>query len=102
MKDIKTIDHFLVAGIIGLVLILFVAYSQPSTLNDFDLSDISPNGLLSKVGVLLSIAGLLSFFYGIPQSFYILLTNILRSLYAIAFILVSYCSGEDWQCFNHL
>ena len=86
-------------GIIGLAIILFVAYTQPSILIAFHFGDASPNGLLTKLGVILSIVGILAFFYGFPQSFYIFTTNILRFIYVIGFAAASYCSENDWQCF---
>ncbi|MDX1351351.1 MAG: hypothetical protein R3279_13930 [Putridiphycobacter sp.] len=99
MKAISNIDRYLMVGIIGLAMILFVAYNQPSILNAFNFADATPNGLLAKLGAILSIVGLLAFFYGFPQSFYIFTTNVLRFIYVIGFGIASYCSENDWQCF---
>ena len=62
MKAISNIDRYLMVGIIGLAMILFVAYTQPLILNAFNIGDATPNGLLAKLGAILSIVGLFAFF----------------------------------------
>ena len=99
MNKLGKADWLLIAGVLGVAILVGVAYVQPSAMNDVQLEDLSPIGISIKLGVLLLIAGLLAFFHGIPESLFSSSRNVCRLIYAAGFGLASYCSGNDWQCF---
>ena len=61
MNKLGKADWLLIAGAIGVAVLVGVVYVQPSAMNDLQLEDLSPIGISIKVGALLSIAGLLAF-----------------------------------------
>ncbi len=99
MNKLGKADWLLIAGAIGVAVLVGVVYVQPSAMNDLQLEDLSPIGISIKVGALLSIAGLLAFFDGMPESLLNTSRNVCRMTYAAGFGVASYCSGNDWQCF---
>jgi len=98
-KEISNADRILFAGFIGCAIMLLVAYAQPAALNEFQLNDLSPAGIMAKLGALMAAGGLLAFLYGIPESLTESRRNALRLLYTVGFIAASFCSESDWQCF---
>jgi len=99
MKKIETVDFLLLGGFVGFVIILGSANFKPDTLQNASLDDFSLGGLIVKIGALLSIAGLMAFFYEIQESLRNSVRNSFRVLYSLGFIAASYCSPE-WQCFG--
>ena len=99
MNELGKADWLLIAGALGFAIVVGVAYVQPSAMNDVQLEDLSPIGILIKLGALLSIAGLFAFFQGMPESLSSISRNVCRLTYAVGFGMASYCSGNDWQCF---
>jgi hypothetical protein len=67
--------------------------------HEVQLGDLSPTGILIKPGGFFSIAGLIAFFQGMPESLTSGKNNLCRALYAAGFVVVSYCSALDWACF---
>ena len=101
MYRVGKIEALLLAGFFGFVILLYVAYTKPVALNNVTLGDLSQIGIIVKVGAVLSIAGLLAFFQGIPGSLKNTMRNICRLIYAAGFAVASFCSGSGsgWQCF---
>ena len=99
MQKLYKIDLLLLAGFLGFVILLYVACVNPVALNNADLSDLSPMGILLKVAAAFAVAGLLAFFHGIPSSLRDTRRNICRLIYASGFGAASYCASSEWHCF---
>ena len=100
LNQMRNANRILIAGFLGCAMMLFVAYTQPTALNEFEFGDLSPPGLMAKLGALLAVGGLFGFFHGMPESFTEPKRNVLRLLYTAGFIAASFCSESDWQCFS--
>ena len=100
MSHIGIVERFLAAGTAGIAMLLYAAYVQSAAMQNVRLDDVSPLGLLIKLGAVMSMAGLLAFFHTLPTSWRNTHRNIFRAIYAAAFGLATYCSAGDWQCFG--
>ena len=99
MQGVEKFEALLLAGFVGFVILLYVAYTKPVALTNVNLGDLSQIGILVKLAAVLAIAGLFAFFQGIPGSLRDTTRNIYRLIYALGFGAASFCSSSDWQCF---
>ena len=98
--NIGKTEQLSIIGLVGLSILLLTAYFNPIILQNTALSDFTFNGVVAKVGAILAFIGFFAFFHNTPQTYKELTPNILRIVYILLFVAVSYCSESQWECFT--
>jgi len=99
MINIGRAEQLSIIGLIGLSILMAAAYFNPIILQNTSLGNFTFNGIIAKIGIIFSSIGLFAFFHNAPQSYKKPTPNILRVIYVILFMAVSYCSESNWECF---
>ncbi len=100
MHRIEKVERFSLIGIVGLLILIGSAYSNPIVLQQTSIDDLTFGGVSVKLGVLFSLVGLFALLDNIHQSLKKPRLAMLRVSYIILFIFAAYCSESNWMCFG--
>ncbi len=100
MHRIEKVEWFSLIGIVGLLILIGSAYSNPIVLQQTSIDDLTFGDVSVKLGVLFSLVGLFALLDNIRQSLKKPRLTMLRVSYIILFIFASYCSESNWMSFG--